>query len=74
MKFLIDAQLPTRLAEFLDRRGHDAIHATELLDGNRSTDRQIAERADADGRVVVTKDRDSGTGTCSRHRRDGCSS
>lgn len=58
MKFLIDAQLPARLAEFLIRVGHDALHTSELPDGNRSTDSQIARRADADGRVVVTKDRD----------------
>lgn len=58
MKFLIDAQLPARLAEFLTGAGHDAVHTTELPDGNRSTDQQIAELADADGRVVVTKDRD----------------
>jgi predicted nuclease of predicted toxin-antitoxin system len=58
VKFLIDAQLPARLAELLTGAGHDAIHTTELPNGNRSTDQQIAELADADGRVVVTKDRD----------------
>jgi len=58
VKFLIDAQLPTRLAEFLNRAGHDAIHTIGLPDGNRSTDSQIAQRADAEGRVVVTKDQD----------------
>lgn len=58
MRFLVDAQLPTRLAEFLSRVGHDALHTSELPDGNRSTDSQIAGRADADVRVVVTKDRD----------------
>ncbi|MDQ2760656.1 MAG: DUF5615 family PIN-like protein [Actinomycetota bacterium] len=58
MKFLIDAQLPTRLAEFLNRAGHHAIHTIGLPDGNRSTDSQIAQRADAEGRVVVTKDQD----------------
>ena len=58
MKFLIDAQLPARLAEFLNQAGHDAVHTSGLPDGNRSTDRQIAERANADGRVMVTKDRD----------------
>lgn len=58
MKFLIDAQLPARLAEFLNQAGHDAVHTLGLPNGNRSTDRQVAERADADGRVVVTKDRD----------------
>ncbi len=58
MKFLVDAQLPARLARFLGDTGHDALHTTELPDGNRTTDRQIADRADEDGRVVVTKDRD----------------
>jgi predicted nuclease of predicted toxin-antitoxin system len=58
VKFLIDAQLPGRLAEFLIRAGHDAVHTSELPDGNRSTDRQIAQRADSDGRIVVTKDGD----------------
>lgn len=58
MKFLIDAQLPARLAQFLTRAGHDSLHTIELPDGNRSTDREIAQVADAEGRVVVTKDRD----------------
>lgn len=38
VKFLIDAQLPARLAEFLNQAGHDAIHTVELPDENRSTD------------------------------------
>ena len=58
MKFLIDAQLPARLAEFLNQVGHDAVHTLGLPHRNRSTDREIAERADADDRVLVTKDRD----------------
>ena len=58
MKFLIDAQLPAWLAELLNQAGHDAVHTGELPDGNRSSDSQIAQRADADGRLVVTKDRD----------------
>ena len=58
MRFLIDAQLPARLAEFLNRAGHDALHTIRLPDGDRSTDSQIAERADTEERVVVTKDQD----------------
>lgn len=34
------------------------MHTIALPDGNRSTDSQIAQFADADGRVVVTKDQD----------------
>lgn len=58
MKFLIDAQLPARLARFLSSAGHDALHTLELPDGNRTTDARIAEVADGSNRVVVTKDRD----------------
>lgn len=58
MKFLIDAQLPARLARFLSSAGHDALHTLELPDGNRTTDARIAEVADGSDRVVVTKDRD----------------
>jgi len=38
--------------------GHDAIHTLELPDGNRSTDRAVAAAADAEDRVLVTKDGD----------------
>jgi predicted nuclease of predicted toxin-antitoxin system len=58
VKFLVDAQLPVRVAALLGAAGHDAIHTSELPDGNRSTDREIAQRADAEDRVVVTKDSD----------------
>jgi len=58
VRFLVDAQLPSQLARFLNARGHDAQHTSELTDGNRTTDARIAELADHEGRVVVTKDRD----------------
>jgi predicted nuclease of predicted toxin-antitoxin system len=34
------------------------VHTSEFPDGNRTTDRQIADLADGGNRVVVTKDRD----------------
>ena len=58
MKFLVDAQLPVRLARFLTDAGHDATHTSELPEGNRTTDTEINRLADANERVVVTKDRD----------------
>ena len=58
MKFLVDAQLPVRLARRLAAAGHDAVHTSELSDGNRTSDAEIARIADDDDRVVVTKDRD----------------
>lgn len=34
------------------------MHTSELPDGNRTTDVRVAEVADGEDRVVVTKDRD----------------
>lgn len=58
MKFLVDAQLPARLARYLVDAGHDVVHTSELPEGNRTTDAAISAIADREGRVVVTKDRD----------------
>lgn len=58
MKFLVDAQLPVRLARALAKAGHDAKHTTELPDGNHSSDTDVAAIADAEDRVVVSKDAD----------------
>ena len=58
MRFLIDAQLPRRMADWLKRAGHDAVHTLDLPDGNRTTDAGIAAFAEYEDRVVVTKDAD----------------
>jgi len=58
VRFLIDAQLPRRLAASLNARGHDAIHTLDLPLGNRTPDREIIALADRQARVVVTKDDD----------------
>jgi predicted nuclease of predicted toxin-antitoxin system len=58
VRFLVDAQLPARLATLLNKRGHEPIHTTSLPTGNRSTDQQICAIADAQDRIVVTKDAD----------------
>lgn len=58
MKFLVDAQLPARLARFLHDAGHDARHTAQLPAGNRTTDDQVAKVADTEDRVVVSKDAD----------------
>ena len=58
MKFLVDAQLPELLAELLTDTGHDAIHTNGLPHANRTSDSEIARRADEDERVVISKDRE----------------
>jgi predicted nuclease of predicted toxin-antitoxin system len=42
----------------LNKHGHRAIHTSSLPAGSRSTDGQICSIADAQGRIVVTKDAD----------------
>jgi predicted nuclease of predicted toxin-antitoxin system len=58
MKFLVDAQLPRRVATWLAAAGCDAVHTSDLPAGNRTTDQQLIEFADREQRVVVTKDSD----------------
>lgn len=58
MRFLVDAQLPRSLAVHLTELGHDAIHVKDLPSGGRTSDSEITTFADAEGRVVVTKDAD----------------
>lgn len=56
MRFLIDAQLPRRLATALAGSGHDTIHTLDLPGGNRTPDHEVASAADRDDRILVTKD------------------
>lgn len=58
MKFLVDAQLPRCLCEFLAAQGHDAIHTLDLMEGNRTSDKRINELSESEQRIVITKDAD----------------
>jgi predicted nuclease of predicted toxin-antitoxin system len=58
MRFLVDAQLPRRLALLLTTAGHDALHTLDLPAKNCTDDEVIRGLAEHDGRVVVTKDSD----------------
>lgn len=57
MKFLVDAQLPPGLCRWLGERGHEAVHVTEISDAPMR-DWQIAEFAEREGAVVISKDDD----------------
>jgi predicted nuclease of predicted toxin-antitoxin system len=41
MKFLIDAQLPRRLAHQLSVAGYETTHTLDLPQGNRTTDQSL---------------------------------
>lgn len=58
MNFIVDAQLPQKLALALTAAGHDALHTLSLPDQNRSKDTAIRQWADSDGRIVISKDAD----------------
>ncbi len=58
MKFLVDAQLPKRLASYLRTLGHDAVHTLDLPFGNSTPDLIVIQVAMAEQRIVITKDAD----------------
>lgn len=57
MKFLVDAQLPPLLADWLREQGHEADHVY-ALDELSVDDNAIWDFAGLNGYIVVTKDRD----------------
>jgi predicted nuclease of predicted toxin-antitoxin system len=58
MKFLVDAQLPYRLARFIRAKGHDVVHTDDLPNKERTSDTEIRELAKSEGRIVISKDKD----------------
>lgn len=58
MKFLVDEQLPGLLAEWLQSKGHDAIHVATLFTGTRIPDGFICRRSMDEQRIVISKDVD----------------
>ncbi|MBW4642751.1 MAG: DUF5615 family PIN-like protein [Goleter apudmare HA4340-LM2] len=58
MRFLVDAQLPARLARFLKSAGYDTIHTRDLPSRNATSDIEINAISVRDERIVITKDSD----------------
>lgn len=58
MKFIVDAQLPKSLSDFLNTAGFNSLHTLELPEMNQTGDATITEMADAEDRIVITKDAD----------------
>ena len=58
MKFLVDAQLPRRLALWLQQRGHDVVHTLNLPQQNRTPDPFLLAMSNKEDRVLITKDTD----------------
>lgn len=59
MRFVVDAQLPPRLADWLRARGHVSEHVDETL-GLQASDSAIV--AHSNGAVIVSKDGDFAQG------------
>lgn len=57
MKFLVDNQLPTALADYLRKRGFDCQHVLEagLED---ALDSEICRHAELEERIIISKDED----------------
>jgi len=58
MRFINDAQLPFKLASFLRKIGHDAVHTSDLPNKNFSEDNEIIRYSIDHDAVVISKDVD----------------
>ena len=57
MKFIVDQQLPRKLAAWIRSKGHEAAHVREL-NLEHAEDPTIWQAATASGAVVISKDED----------------
>jgi predicted nuclease of predicted toxin-antitoxin system len=58
LRYIIDTQLPPRLAAFLREKNFDAVHTTDYPEGHLLQDAEIRAIADAEDRIIITKDTD----------------
>ena len=58
MKFIVDAQLPELLKNWLNEQSHDAIHTNDMPLKEQTPDMHIIELADEEDRIVISKDSD----------------
>ncbi len=58
MKFLVDAQLPKYLCDFLVESGYDAVHTLDLPNRNQTKDSEINSISIKEHRIVISKDAD----------------
>lgn len=58
MKFIVDTQLPPRLAIYLQSKGYDCIHTTDFPDGHLLQDAEIIVIAVEEDRTIISKDAD----------------
>ena len=55
MKFIVDAQIPKLISDYLCSQNHDCIHTLQLPNKNRTTDKEIIAIALNEQRIVITK-------------------
>ena len=58
LTFIIDTQLPPKLAKYLYDKGFPSIHTTYFPNGHLLDDKTIIEIAVRENRIIVTKDSD----------------
>ena len=58
MKFLVDANLPFKLALNLRNKGFDVLHTDNLPNREETSDKEIRDLSVVQDRIVISKDSD----------------
>lgn len=58
MRFIVDMQLPPKLAYYIQAIGHNTTHTKFYKNGHQLKDREIIRIAKEENRVIITKDSD----------------
>lgn len=58
MKFICDVHIAYKLVGYLKKKGCECTHVNQIFSNPQTTDSEIADYADENGLIVVTKDSD----------------
>ena len=58
MKFIVDAQLPKKLATWITKKGYNTLHTLDLTKKNFTEDLEIIKISVKEQRIVISKDSD----------------
>ena len=58
IQFIVDAQLPKKLSDFLIKKGFESLHTLDLPDRNATSDKFLKELAYKENKILITKDDD----------------
>ncbi len=58
MQFVCDVHISFKVVRFLEQEGFSVVHVNKILNGDKTTDQEIADHCNNSDAILITKDED----------------